>query len=134
LVIDDEEPSRYLLVEILREMNCSAMEAISGVEGLRIARDDRPQVILLDLTMPDMSGFDVLAELKRDPTTSGIPVIIATGKVLDDVERRELASGAVAILAKGSSSRGDVVTALRHALLNAGLRPATALEPILMQR
>jgi len=134
LVIDDEESSRYLLVEILREMNCSTMEAISGVEGLRIARDDRPQVILLDLTMPGMSGFDVLAELKRDPITSGIPVIIATGKMLDDVERRQLASGAVAILAKGLSSRADVVTALRHALLNAGLRPATALEPILMQR
>ena len=120
LLIDDDEVSRYLMRRLLDDLPCLITEASTGKAGLRQARSDAPEAILLDLAMPDMSGERVLAELRADTATASIPVVIVTSRVLDDGERQRLAREAAAIVDKGSDRR--VASAqIRAALTAAGL-------------
>jgi CheY-like chemotaxis protein len=122
LVIDDEHTARYLLRRSLTGVGCRVIEADGGVEGLARAKADQPDVILLDLRMPDMLGTEVLARLKRDPSTAGIPVIIATSQIIADDEQQRLASHAAAVLGKGrlgvEAGDDDLRRALRAANVN----------------
>ncbi|MFN3649318.1 MAG: ATP-binding protein [Armatimonadota bacterium] len=121
LIIDDDEVSRYLLRGLLSDTPYAVCEAASGHEGLRAARTALPSAIFLDLVMPDLTGFQVLDELRADPRTRDIPVIINSGKSLSEPERRRLAEKAVAILSKDSAPREIAVARIREALLKAGL-------------
>jgi CheY-like chemotaxis protein len=76
LIVDDEESARYLLKRLMSELPVRVTEAASGVEGLRLAAEQRPEAIFLDLKMPGMSGWAVLDSLKSDPLTRDIPVIM----------------------------------------------------------
>ena len=87
LVIDDDEIYRYLVRTRLAEARFTVQEAVGGAEGLLQARAQRPQAIVLDLVMPDMSGFEVLARLKEDPMTTDIPVVVLTSKSLSSEEQ-----------------------------------------------
>ena len=128
LVVDDEESYRYVLRGLLEGLGCRALTAADGREGLRRARADAPDAIFLDLVMPDLTGFEVLEQLKADPATAAIPVIIHSSKVLDAAERGRLEAAAVAILAKDLASREAALGRLRAALVKAGLRPAGLVE------
>src|SRR5690606_688959 len=75
LVIDDERDSRMLLQHYLEEFGCTVVMATSGTEGLAAARESAPDLITLDLLMPDMSGWDVLKRLKADPELRHVPVV-----------------------------------------------------------
>ncbi|HWF91851.1 MAG TPA: ATP-binding protein [Terriglobales bacterium] len=120
LVIDDEEISRYLVRSVLGQTNFRILEAATAREGLQKARDEKPAMIILDLSMPDSSGFEVLRKLKQDPNTSGIPVIIHTSKVLDEHEREAL-SEAVMIISKESESRELLLQTFTEAFNRAGV-------------
>ena len=87
LVIDDEEISRYLLRKLLAGPH-DVVEASGGNEGLKQAAVTRPDMIFLDLTMPDMNGRDVLHRLKANPATSSIPVVVVTAQSLEPEEER----------------------------------------------
>jgi signal transduction histidine kinase len=105
LMIDDEETSRYVLRQMLA--GCGPLrvqEAETGVDGLRLARTWRPDVVLLDLRLPDVDGFDVMDRLGADPATAGIPVIVCTSSVLTAQQRGRLAH-ARAILSKATVTR-----------------------------
>jgi PAS domain S-box-containing protein len=78
LVIDDELDSRTLLSHLIQECGCRAVVAESGEAGLKLARELRPDVIILDLLMPRMDGWTVLKELRADATLRKIPVVIAS--------------------------------------------------------
>src|SRR6185437_1313937 len=82
LVIDDDEVSRYLVKRLLQGTPYRILEATGGKEGVRVARSELPNVILLDFVMPGMSAFEVIDELKIHPDTRRIPVIIHTSKDL----------------------------------------------------
>jgi signal transduction histidine kinase/CheY-like chemotaxis protein len=99
LFIDDDEISRYLLKGIFSTSSCRLLEATGGIEGLRLARQSKPNLIVLDLSMPDLSGFEVLEALKREPETREIPVVIYTSQALNTAERARLAD-AVEIVPK----------------------------------
>jgi CheY-like chemotaxis protein len=96
-------------------------EASSGEDALQRAVAEKPDVILLDLRMPDMLGTEVLARLKRDRTTADIPVIIATSQMLDESERQRLSNHAVAILSKGRIGEDDGNNEIRRAIDAAGV-------------
>jgi signal transduction histidine kinase/CheY-like chemotaxis protein len=104
LIIDDDEVSRYLLKSVLGQAEFRFFEAAGGNEGLRRANEGKPDLVILDLAMPDLSGFEVLNRLKENPRTADIPVIIHTSKVLDSRERG-LLSSAVAVISKEPRSR-----------------------------
>jgi len=116
LVIDDEETARYIFKQFLAGAPYFVDEVASGPEGVQRAQSDRPQVIVLDLLMPGMDGYEVLRRLQADPVTQGIPVIIVTSRVLTPAEQTQLAGQTTAILAKGTLSREKVQDALTAAL------------------
>ncbi|HSF69518.1 MAG TPA: response regulator [Nitrospira sp.] len=82
LIIDDQETDRYIIRHHLEEFGCSIAEARGGEEGLQLARQLKPSLILLDLNMPGMDGFEALAHLRDDPATSSIAVTIVTSQIL----------------------------------------------------
>ena len=98
LVIDDDDDIREVLATVLDEAGFRVMTAANGREGLeRLREDPQPDVILLDLMMPEMDGYQFRAEQQRDPALRAIPTLIVTaGTVTSRVE----ALGAEAILRK----------------------------------
>jgi signal transduction histidine kinase/DNA-binding response OmpR family regulator len=122
LVIDDDKVARYLVRKHLVDSPYRVIEAASGSEGIELARQHHPSVIFLDFVMPEMSAFDVIDELKRDPSTRNIPIVIYTSKNLAAEERKRLESDASAILSKQSLSREIAIARIREALEKAGIR------------
>ena len=116
LIIDDEEIARYVLSQCLVGLPYIISEAATGLEGVRRACEERPQIIFLDLSMPDIDGYKVLDQLKSNSTTNGIPVVISTSKVLTPDERAELATQATAVLPKDTLSRETVIATITAAL------------------
>ena len=125
LVIDDDEVSRYLMRGLVAQTRYRMIEAENGEEGLRKALAEDPDVILLDIIMPDIVGFEVLRALKADARTAAIPVIVYTSKQLSEAERKELAP-AVAILSKTTGSRETALADFRQALAAASSPSAIA--------
>lgn len=120
LVIDDDEVSRYLLKGLLHGTNLRIVESSNATEGLKTARALRPSVIFLDLNLPDLNGFEILERLKSEQSTTEIPVIIYTSRILDEREKTAL-NRAVGILKKGATSREEQVEVLEASLERAGL-------------
>jgi len=122
LIIDDDDVARYLLKRLLSHVPCVITEMPNGTDGFQAARDLRPDIVFLDLSMPDVSGQDVLVRLKEDPLTAHIPVVIVTSKALDPQERAGLEQRAVAVLSKDQTSRDDAVALIQGTWTKAGLR------------
>jgi signal transduction histidine kinase/CheY-like chemotaxis protein len=120
LIIDDDEISRYLLKGVLGAGGYRLQEARGGNEGLRLAKEIKPDLIILDLSMPDLSGFEVLDLLKRDPETLQIPVVIYTSQRLESGERERL-QAAADIVPKETQSRELTEARFAEALARAGL-------------
>jgi signal transduction histidine kinase/CheY-like chemotaxis protein len=120
LIIDDDEISRYLLKGVLGTGGYRLLEARGGNEGLRLAKAIKPDLIILDLSMPDLSGFEVLDLLKRDPETLQIPVVIYTSQRLESGERERL-QAAADIVPKETQSRELTEARFAEALARAGL-------------
>ena len=97
LVVEGDESSRELVVSYLEAEGVKPLTAGSGDEGLRVARDSKPDVILLDLLMPGKNGWETLYKLRSNPATSGIPVIITS--VIDE-KKMAFALGATEYLVK----------------------------------
>jgi DNA-binding response OmpR family regulator len=86
MVVDDDPDTVSILARHLQREGFAAIEAISGTECLRLIHEHRIDVILLDLMMPEMDGFQVCRALKEDPATAEIPVIMITAR--DDLDAR----------------------------------------------
>jgi CheY-like chemotaxis protein len=88
LVVDDNLQNLELLQACLEDMDCKTLPAHDGIEALKIIADNPPDLILLDVMMPKMSGFEVCRRLKNDPKTTDIPVIMVTAlNEFGDIER-----------------------------------------------
>ncbi len=88
LVVDDNQQNLELLQAYLEDVDCQAVPARDGLEALEIIAKDPPDLILLDVMMPKMSGFEVCKRIKNDPKTSDIPVIMVTAlNEFGDIER-----------------------------------------------
>lgn len=84
LLIDDDEQFLELVDDTLQMAQITVHTATNGPDGLKLAREHKPDVILLDVTMPEMDGLAVLNELKNDDETAGIPVFMLTGQSITD--------------------------------------------------
>jgi len=121
LVVDDDEVARYMVTKLLAGTHYEVIEAADGAEGVRLARERKPQVIFLDFVLPGMTAFDVLDELKLDATTRNIPVIIHTSRSLAENERERLGREASAILPKQNLNREVALNRIREVLAKTGL-------------
>jgi CheY-like chemotaxis protein len=116
LVIDDDDTFRYILKQIIaNEPRYDVFEASNGGEGLRRARDEKPDVIVLDLQMPNVDGFTVLQELGADHRTSVIPVIVSTSLAVNAELKARLPVG-TRLISKNLISRENVSLFLRDAV------------------
>ena len=78
LIIDDDAVQRALLNAVFRKQGLEVLLAANGQEGIRLARDRRPDLIVSDVNLPEMDGFAVLDDLRKEPATAGIPFILIT--------------------------------------------------------
>ncbi len=100
LVVDDDHAVRAALAITLSDMGLAVSEAIAGDEALTKARAESPDVILLDVQMPGMDGFEVLRKLKESPVTRSTPVVMSTGFQVVEGEARSMELGSIHYLAK----------------------------------
>jgi two-component system alkaline phosphatase synthesis response regulator PhoP len=88
LVVDDNEQNLELLQAYLEDLQCRTIPAKDGVEALEIIKKSKPDLVLLDVMMPKMSGFEVCRRIKNNPQTADLPVIMVTAlNELGDIER-----------------------------------------------
>ena len=100
LLIEDFDDAREMYTEYLEFSGLRVVGAADAVRGLAIAEALQPAVILMDAALPGLSGWDAIKELKANPATSHIPVLMLTGHVLGDAKKRALEAGADGFLAK----------------------------------
>lgn len=116
LFIEDESALQKTFGEILSQEGFQMMSALDGEIGLRLARDKKPDLILLDLILPKIHGFEVLKKLKEDKDTKGIPIIVLTNlEGIGDVDKA-LKMGATTYLVKASYSLEEVIEKIKKAL------------------
>ncbi len=121
LVIDDDQQARELMREALSRDGYGVSTAASGNEGLAIAVRERPGIIIVDLMMPDMSGFETVERLRQEPSLAGVPVIVATAIDIDAEVKSRLAGKVQATVEKGSLSREAFIRVVKKVL---GAAPA----------
>jgi two-component system, cell cycle response regulator DivK len=108
LVVDDNLQLQIAFKKVLMSSGYQVELAGDGEEGLRLAREKRPDVILLDMMLPKLSGLDVLRALKQDYRTTGIPVIALSGLPMSN-EARLRRDGAIKYLQKSNLEDMDVL-------------------------
>ena len=125
LIVDDEDISRYLLRQHLLAPNRLVSEAATGTDALRQARAEPPDLICLDLMMPDLDGFEVLRTLKSDPATCGIPVVVVTSKPLTAEDRQTLLALGTSVVAKDGVLRENALAAVESAMRGTETAPSS---------
>ncbi|MCW9040943.1 MAG: PleD family two-component system response regulator [Rhodospirillales bacterium] len=103
LIIDDE-PSNIEILNAVLEGECDVLFATSGEDGLALVQSERPDLILLDVMMPDMDGYEVIGRLKGEPDLKDIPVIFVTARSEESDEARGLEAGAIDYIIKPISA------------------------------
>jgi signal transduction histidine kinase/DNA-binding response OmpR family regulator len=116
LIVDDDPTARELLAKILQPIGFTVFQAGSGEDGIELARHQAPDLVILDLVMPGMSGFEVVKVLKADHYTRAIPVLVVTAKDMTAEEKTALNGDVEAVLSKGSLASIDLSTWLEEAL------------------
>ena len=120
LIVDDEDRNRRLLEVFVRAEGYEPLIAAIGADALRIAADRHPDLVLLDLMMPGMDGFEVARALRADSRTADIPLLVVSS--LDDAASRKRASAAgVAELIVKPVDRWQLADAMRKALQRSGV-------------
>ncbi len=116
LLIEDEASLQKTMSDALHSLGYEVLQALDGEIGLRLAQTKRPDLILLDLITPRKTGFEVLAELKKDPNTKDLPVIVLTNlESMQDVDKA-LSLGAETYLVKASYTLDEVLAKVKKAL------------------
>ncbi len=100
LVVEDEEDIRNLLVEQLEDKGCQVQKADNGAVALQRVRDQKPDIIFVDVNMPVMDGFLFISELQENPETFEIPVVVITAIDIPEVTARAEALGVKLVLSK----------------------------------
>ncbi|MCC2690807.1 MAG: hypothetical protein K0S21_3610, partial [Rhizobiaceae bacterium] len=114
LIIDDDQSSREFMRRILTKKGWQVHEAGDGRQGLEQMKRSSPRLVLLDLLMPEMDGFQTLTEMQSLPELRKIPVVIVTSKDLSATEMNWLRDRAAAVVTKGAGSRAQLVRALER--------------------
>jgi CheY-like chemotaxis protein len=106
LVIEDDNDNLGMMSFMLKRLGYGVLEAHDGMEGLKLARQELPDLILLDLAMPEMDGWTVARLLKNDPATRKIKIIIVSVRSLLEDRRRAREAGADGYITKPMSMTG----------------------------
>jgi twitching motility two-component system response regulator PilH len=112
LVVDDSPTDTHVLTEMLKKNGFDVITAASGEEGIETAKAQKPDLIVMDVVMPGMSGFEATRSITRDPDTSSIPVIICTTKDQETDKAWGLRQGAKDYVVK-PVTEGDLIAKIK---------------------
>jgi signal transduction histidine kinase/DNA-binding response OmpR family regulator len=116
LVIDDDAQSVERVAEPLNHLGCVVLRAYGGAEGISLARRFNPDLILLDLEMPEVSGFEVVDALKGDPASARLPIMVVTGRDLTLRDRQRLSGGLFELVNKTEFDQGRFIGEVQRAI------------------
>lgn len=116
LIVDDEESLVSVLSQKFTDEGITAYVAYNGKEGLQIALEKRPSIILLDIMMPEMDGFDVMRHLHEDEWGKTVPIILLTNSSSIDTVARAVSSGMSEFLVKTDLRLDEVVEKVKSRL------------------
>ncbi|OHA50686.1 MAG: hypothetical protein A3A97_02070 [Candidatus Terrybacteria bacterium RIFCSPLOWO2_01_FULL_40_23] len=116
LFVEDEQALQRTISEALHREGFEVLNAIDGDSGARLAKTEKPDMILLDLILPRRSGFDVLKELKETEETKDIPVIVLTNLESPADVDRAIELGATTYLVKANYDLSDIVKKVKMAI------------------
>jgi len=117
LFIEDEVKFQKTFAEFFSKEDLEVVSAYDGISGLRLAEEHLPDIIVLDLILPKKDGFQVLAEIKKNPLLQAIPVIILTNlEGVEDIEKA-VSLGASSYLVKANYSMSEILNEIRKALI-----------------
>ena len=105
LVIEDHEENRRIMRDLLTHAGYEMLEALTGEEGLAAAVQERPDLILMDIQLPGIDGYEVTRRIKADPALRAIPIIAVTSYALSGDDLKALAAGCNAYVTKPFSPR-----------------------------
>ena len=115
LIVDDEDAGRFVKLQTLRRAGFRVIDASTGYEGLELARRHDPDLVLLDVNLPDISGFEVAARLKAEATPPAIQIIQVSNTAITNADRvRALGAGADAYLAEPIDAEVLLATIRAH--------------------
>lgn len=110
LIVEDHALNLKLLTDLLEAQGYETLQTGDGLEAINLARENLPDLILMDVQLPDVSGLDVTRWLKEDARTRGIPIVAVTAFAMGGDEKKVLDSGADAYIAKPISVLGFLRT------------------------
>ena len=116
LLVDDESPNLDYLESVLQPAGFTVLRASGGQEGIDMARADKPHLVLLDLIMPGVTGFDVVEQLRSEDSTRSIPIMVLTAKQLTEEDKKQL-NGFVAAVFERNSLAGPELIGWLHQLV-----------------
>jgi two-component system cell cycle response regulator DivK len=118
LHVEDNEYNRKIVRQLLAKTPYRLTEAVDGEAGVAAARDAPPDLILMDIQLPKLSGLEATRQLRADPRTAAVPIIVVTSFALSGDEQKARDAGATAYLAKPYSPR-DLLAKIRELLAEA---------------
>jgi CheY-like chemotaxis protein len=115
VAIDDDARALELVTAVLQPEGWTVLRAASGEDGVALTRSRHPSVVLVDLVMPGMDGFDVVAQLRGDPETAAIPIVILTAKTLTWEDKERLRGQMSYVAKKGELNAGELSELVQRA-------------------
>jgi len=116
LIVEDDKFLRDLMVQKLKREGFKTLEAVDGEAGIKLAKDEHPDIILLDLILPGLDGFEILRRLKSDAAISPIPVIVLSNLGQKEDMERALSAGAEDFMVKAHFTPGEIVAKIKSIL------------------
>ena len=107
LVVDDDSRNTRLVEAMLKPLNINVLVARDGAAGIKLGLSRKPDLIILDLMMPGVDGFEVVSALRKDPVAAQIPILIYTAKTITAADRERLQGSIQSLIRKGEISKGQ---------------------------
>lgn len=126
LLVEDNEDNRIIYSTVLRHIGYTVIEALDGVQAIALARSELPDLILMDISIPEVDGWEATRILRADPATRDIPIIALTAHALADDRERATAVGFTSYLAKPVEPRTVAAEVRRWIGGGAGAPPAAS--------
>jgi two-component system cell cycle response regulator DivK len=110
LVVEDQEDNRRIVRDLLTSTGYELIEALDGETGVRMAKEHQPDLILMDIQLPGLDGYEATRRIKAEPTLRAIPIVVVTSYALSGDDAKAMAAGADAYVAKPFSPRQLLAT------------------------
>jgi two-component system cell cycle response regulator DivK len=114
LIVEDNEKNMKLVRDILRHHGHATLEAVNGEDGVRLATEQRPDLVLMDIQLPDIDGIMALGRIRPDTSLDAMPVLAISASVMPDEQQKIVASGFDAFITKPINLKAFLDTVRRY--------------------